>query len=210
MVLALDKETHALEGKNYHAIKTKKTQIIIGGSLRSESNHIAHLKIKDFGLTKKWPTFSITREGKIYQHYDPMFFSEYMGIKEVDKRTVSIVLENMGMLVYDANKEKFVNWINEEVYDAEKLVGEQLWKNYRYWEKYTSLQCESLVGLCNYLLKELNIKLDAIGHNVLETEIDLGSFQGILTRSNFDSDYTDLNPMFNWNKFLKMMNISIE
>lgn len=209
MVLAFDKETYALETKNYHAVKTKKSQIIIGGSLRSESNHIAHLKIKDFGLTKKWPTYTITREGKIYQHYDPVFFSEYMGIREIDKKAVSIVLENMGNLVYDANKEKFINWINEEVNDAEKLVGEQLWKNYRYWEKYTAPQCESLVGLCNYLLKELNIKLDAIGHNVLETEIDLGSFQGILTRSNFDSEYTDLNPMFNWNKFLKMMNISM-
>lgn len=210
MVLALDKETYALDTKNYHPTKTKKTQIILGGSLRSESNHITHLKIKDFGQTKKWPTYTITREGKIYQHYNPTFFSEYMGIKEVDKKSVSIVLENMGMLVYDTNKEKFINWINEEVNDAEKLVGEQLWKNYRYWEKYLPVQYESLAGLCNYLVKELDIKLDAIGHNVLETEIDLNTFQGIVTRSNYDSEFTDLNPMFNWNKFLKMLNISID
>ena len=210
IVLALDKDTYALESKNYHAVKTKKNQIIIGGSLRSDSNHIAHLKVKDFGNSKRWPTYSITRVGKIYQHYDPNYFSEYMGVRELDKKSVSIVLENMGWLTYDTNKENFVNWINEDIENAEKQVGEQPWKNYRYWEKYTPPQCESLVALCNYLMKELDIKLDAIGHNVLETEIDLYSFQGIATRSNFDSEYTDLNPMFNWNKFLKMLNISIE
>lgn len=210
IVLSLDKDTYAVNTKNYYAVKTKKTQIIIGGSLRSDNNHITHLKIKDFGQTKRWPTFSISREGKIYQHYDPAYYSDYMNVREIDKKAVSIVLENMGMLMYDANKEKFVNWINEEVSDAEKQVGEQLWKNCRYWEKYTTAQCEALVKLCNYLMKELDIKVDAIGHNVLETEIDINQFQGIVTRSNYDSEYTDLNPMFNWNKFLKMMNISIE
>lgn len=210
MVLALDKQTYAVDSKNYYSVKTKKTQIILGGSLRSESNHIIHLKKKDFGMSKRWPTFTITREGKIYQHFDPTFYSDFIGNKEVDKKAISIVLENMGWLNYDVNRDKFVNWINEECIDDEKIIGQQLWKNYRYWEKYTSNQYESLVWLCNYLINEHGITLDAIGHNVLETEIDLVNFQGILTKSNFDSEYTDLNPMFNWNKFLKILNISVD
>ncbi len=209
MILALDKETHVLEAKNFHASKTKKTQIILAGSLRKESNHILHLKKKDFGMTKRWPTYTITREGVIYQHYEPIYYSDFMGNKELDKKSVSIVLENMGMLFYDVNKESFVNWINEECTDS-KMIGERLWKNYRYWEKYTTAQYDSLTFLCNHLIKELDIKLDAVGHNVLATEVDMGAFQGITTRSNYDSEYTDLNPQFDWAKFLKMMDISIE
>lgn len=209
MILALDKDTYALDSKNFHTLRHKKTQIILGGSLRKDSNHILHLKHKDFGMTKRWPTFSITREGKIFQHYDPTYYSDYMGVKDIDKKSVSIVLENMGMLFYDVNKESFVNWIDEACTDS-KMIGEKLWKNSRYWERYSNAQYDSLVWLCNFLIKEHDIKLDAIGHNVLETEIDLPNFQGILTRSNYDSDYTDLNPMFEWNKFLKMLNISID
>jgi hypothetical protein len=208
VVLSLDKDTYALEAKNYHETKTKKTQILIGGSLRKESNHILHLKNKDFGLSKRWPTYTITRNGKIHQHFDPSFYSDYMNVKEIDKKSVSIVLENMGWVYYDANKEYFVNWIDEECND--KLIGEQPWKNYRYWEKYTSAQYTSLVSLCEYLTKELDIKMDAIGHNTFETEKDLATFQGIVTKSNYDSDYTDLNPLFDFNKFLKLLNISID
>jgi hypothetical protein len=209
MILSLDKDTYAINAKNYHGTKFKKTQIILGGSLRKESNHILHLKHKDFGLSKRWPTFTITREGKIFQHYDPNFYSDFMNVKDIDKKSISVVLENMGMLYYDANKESFVNWIDEECND-DKLIGDKLWKNSRYWEKYTDAQYDSLVWICNSLIKEYEIKLDAIGHNVLETEIDLTNFQGILTKSNYDSDYTDLNPMFDWSKFLKMLNISID
>ncbi len=206
MILTLDKDTYPIDQQNYHQVKSKKTQIIVGGSLRKGSNHIQHLKTKDMGTTKKWPTYSITREGVIHQHYDPSYYSEYMGVKEIDKKSISIVLENMGMLFYDANKECFMNWINEECND--KLVYEKLWKNCRYWECYTNKQYDSLSLLCGQLCKEHDIILDSLGFNVYQEETD--KFNGIVTRSNFDSDYTDLNPSFDFQKFLKKLNIPIE
>jgi len=206
VVLALDKDTYAVDGRNYHFAKSKKNQIILGGSLRKDSNHIQHLLRKDNGNSKRWPTFSITRNGTIYQHYDPQFYSDYMGVKEIDKRSISVVLENMGMLTFNADKECFVNWANEEC--DEKLVLDRLWKNCRYWEKYSEPQYESLANLCNYLSKEYEVHMDALGFNVFHEESE--KFQGILTRSNYDSDYTDLNPSFDFQKFMKMLNISIE
>jgi len=206
VMMALDKTTYALESKNFHPSKTKKNQIIVGGSLRKGSNHIIHLLHKDNGNSKRWPTYTITREGVIHQHYDPMFYSDYMGVKEIDKRAISVVLENMGMLNYSTDKECFVNWANEEC--AENLVADRLWKNCRYWEKYTEEQYESLSNLCNYLTKEYEVHMDALGFNVFHEESE--KFQGILTRSNYDSDYTDLNPSFDFQKFMKMLNISIE
>ena len=206
VILNLDKETYKLEAKNYHPTKTKKSQILLGGSLRKDSNHILHLQHKDFGQSKKWPTFSITREGHIYQHFDPQSYSDYMGVKEIDKKAVSVVLENMGMLFYDVNKECFVNWINEECND--KLVYEKVWKGNRHWEIYTDAQYESLAFLCNYLSKELDIHLDALGFNVFDDETL--NFHGVVTRSNYDSDYSDLNPSFDFQKLMKMLNISVE
>lgn len=206
VILNLDKDTYKLENKNYHQTKTKKYQILLGASLRKDSNQLIHLQHKDFGHTKKWPTYTITRTGLIYQHYDPQYYSDYMGVKEIDKKSVSIVLENMGMLFYDPNKECFVNWIDEEC--SEKLVFEKLWKNTRYWETYTAAQYDSVVYLCNYLSKEMDIHMDALGFNVYHDTTD--KFYGIVTRSNYDSDYCDLNPSFDFQKLMKMLNISVD
>lgn len=203
VVLSLDKVKYAIDAKNHYQTKHKKSQIILGGSLRKDSNHIIHLQHKDFGYTKKWPTYSITRDGTIYQHYDPAYYSDYMGIKDIDKKSISIVLENMGMLFYDASKEHFVNWINEICSD--ELVYEKLWKNCRYWEKYSERQYESVAILCEYLFKEYDIQKDALGFNVHDPESI--AYRGLLTRSNYDSDYSDLNPSFDFQKLLRLLNI---
>jgi N-acetyl-anhydromuramyl-L-alanine amidase AmpD len=202
----IDKVTFGLDIKNYHNTKTEKKQIILGGSLRKDSNHIIHLQNKDFGQSKRWPTYSITREGKIHQHYDPTFYSDYMGNKDIDKKSVSIVLENMGMLYYDTDKEHFINWINEEC--NEKLVGEKLWKNGRYWEDFSLEQYLSLSKLIKEIVYEFNIKLDLIGHNVLDTETDFNTFSGVFCRSNYNTEYLDLNPLFDFQRFQKLINVS--
>jgi len=207
MLMTLDKKTYAIDPKCYMGTKTNKTQIILGGSLRKDSNYIKHLKIKDNGFTKRWCTYTVSRDGKIYEHYDPQnLYTDYMNVKEIDKKSISIVLENMGMLYFDNTREAFVNWI-DEICD-EKMVYERQWKNYRYWEKYTDQQYDALANLCTNLCKEHKIRLDCVGHNVFDP--DAIDFEGIVTRSNIDSDYTDLNPSFDYQKFLKMLNISME
>lgn len=207
ILMTLDKKTYAIDPKCYMGTKVNKTQIILGGSLRKDSNYIKHLKIKDNGQTKRWCTFTITRDGKVYEHYDPQnLYTDYMGVKEIDKKSISIILENMGMLYFDNAREAFVNWIDEMC--DEKLVYERQWKNYRYWEKYSDQQYDALANLCSTLCKEHKINLDCVGHNVFDP--DAVDFKGIVTRSNIDSDYTDLNPSFDYQKFLKMLNISME
>jgi hypothetical protein len=203
VILNLDKETYKLEAKNYHPTKTKKSQILLGGSLRKDSNHILHLQHKDFGQSKKWPTFSITREGHIYQHFDPQFYSDYFGVKEIDKKAITIVLENMGMLSYDANKECFVNWIDEECDD--KFIYEKLWKNSRYWEIFYTEQYLSLAWLINQLIDEFNIKRDTLGYNVFDE--NTLEFEGIVTRSNYDSNFCDVNPSFDFKKIIELIKI---
>lgn len=205
MNLKIDKTTHKISCDNYYRSKPKKKQIILAGSLRGGSNHIKRLSKKSFGKTKKWCTFTISRDGKIYQHYNPIYYTDFMGIKEVDKHSISIVLENMGSLFYDDETEQWYNWIIETC--EEELVFEKHWKGSRYWEEYSEEQFESTVKLCKYLCEEYNITLDSLGYNVYKRET--ASFEGIVTRSNFDHDYDDLNPHFDFKKFIEETGIDV-
>lgn len=199
----IDANTYAVESYNYYHTKHKKNQIIIAGSLRKENYHIKRLQKRDYGKTKKWNTFTIDRNGNIYQHFDPKCYSDYMGIKDVDKNSISIVLENMGMVFYDFETGKFLNWIHEICDDD--LVYEKNWKSCRYWEKYSEEQFISLVELCKYLCSKYNINLDTLGYNVHHE--DTPKFKGIVCRSNFDHSYDDLNPSFDFKRFLDTLDI---
>lgn len=205
-MISIDKEKYAVNRENYYKTKHKKKQIILGGSLRSGSNRIKRLQNKRYGKSKEWCTFSINRNGKIFQHYDPVYYTDYMGVKDIDKHSISIVLENMGSVFYDYQTEKYLNWIFEEC--NEELVYEKNWKGFRYWEAYTEAQFDSTVALCRYLCDKYKIPVDSLGFNV--HHMDAKNFQGIVTRSNFSVDYNDLNPSFNFAYFLSELGIVYE
>lgn len=199
----IDKKTYKIDSNNYNATKSKKSQIVLGGSGRSGSNHLLRLKKKDFGLTKTWPTFTIRRDGKVFQHFDPNYYSEFMGSKETDKKVISVVLENMGMLSYDYDKNMYVNWANEEC--NENLVHEKLWKGNRYWEAYSEAQLLACVNLCVYLCRNYGIRQDCVGNHVSYEGASI--FNGILTRGNYYQDAYDLSAVFDFKRFLKELSI---
>jgi hypothetical protein len=199
----IDRKTHKVDSRNYHPTKTKKSQILLAGSQRKNSNNLLRLKRKDFGLSKRWPMFTIRRDGKIFQHFDPHYYSDFMDNKEIDKKIISVVLENMGMVYYDYEKNEYINWINESC--GEDVVFEKVWKNQRYWESYTEEQFRACVNLCIHLCRTYGIKQDCLGHYVFQEETI--NFKGIITRSNYNSDFSDLNPSFDFKRFLKELNI---
>jgi hypothetical protein len=204
-MIQIDKETYKTE-KGFYKSKHDKTQIILGGSLRMKNYHIKRMEYKYGGIAKEWCTYSIDREGNIFQHYDPKYYSDFMGDKEIDKKSISIVLENMGMLFYDFESNQYLNW-SHDICDPD-LVYERKWNGHTYWEKYSSEQHDSTVELCKYLVDEFHIEQDSLGFNVYYEGTK--NFEGIVTRSNYSHDYTDLNPSFNFKKFLKDLNIDYE
>lgn len=204
--IQIDKKTYKIGENNYYGAKHKKTQIILGDSNRQHNYHIFRLKKKDFGLSKKWPTFSIRRNGSVFQHYDPQFYSDYLGNKDVDKKSISIVLENMGALYFNNENNTYTNWINEICEDS--LVFEKLWKNHRYWENYLPQQYLSLTLLINKLMCDFEIKRNCMGYSVFDEKTI--SFEGVVCRSNYNSDYYDLNPSFSFTELLKRLNIKYD
>ena len=132
-MMHIDSEKYGVAENNRYKTQIAKTQIILATSLRKDSNHIIRLQHKDYHKTKRWNTFTISRTGEIFQHFDPSFHSDFLNIKDVDKKSISIVLENMGYL-FAAPNDKYINWINEEC-SLENIVEKQ-WLGYNYWEKF--------------------------------------------------------------------------
>lgn len=201
-MMRIDKTTYKIGDDNYHKIKTVKKQIIIGTSLRKNSYHITRLQHKEFGRTKKWNTYTITREGKVYQHYDNKYYSDFIGIKESDKKSVSIIIENMGCL-FKSSSNEYLNWLNEVCLDENVL--EKKWLNYKYWEKFTDEQINSLVNLTKQLCNDLNIPLKCVEFQNYHKQIN--KFQGIVFRGNYAEESNDINPLFNIKEFNESINL---
>lgn len=187
--MKIDKLTYKIKSDNRYKTKSPKTQIVIATSLRKDNRHITRLQHKDFGKTKKWNTYTINRDGKVFQHYDDAYHSDFLGVKEGDKRSISIVLENMGALFQVGNKH--INWLNE-VCD-EKNVVEKEWFGYNFWERFPDEQIDSLIELCGELCEKYGIPKKFIDFSHYHK--DIYKFKGIVFRGNYIEDSSDMIPL---------------
>jgi len=110
------------------------------------------------------------------------------------------MLENLGWLEKKPLSDHYINW-NGSIY--KEKVYEKKWRDYFFWQPYTLNQIESTAELCKLLINDLNINKQCIGHN---TKIDgIQKYEGIVSRSNFLTSHTDLNPSFNFESFEKLI-----
>lgn len=196
----VDNVTYEVKEVNRYKTQTVKTQIVLATSLRKDSYHITRLLHKDYGKTKKWNTYTVGRDGTIYQHYDDKFHSDFLGIKEADKQSISIVMENMGCL-FQTPTGKHINWLNEVC--EEDHVIEKDWFGYNYWEEFPEAQLEGVVQLCKELCEQHNIQKKCIEFHHYHK--DTIKFKGIVFRSNYIEDSSDINPLFDIVKFNEML-----
>ena len=176
----------------------KKHQIILSHTSRNIENYLQSLKFRYNGKNPKVPNYVITKEGKILNLLSNTEHSKFLSETNVNRNSVVIVLENLGWLQKEPLKDYYVNWIGD-IYKGN--VFEKKWRDYFFWEPYTEKQIDSTVMLCKMLFNELGIKNNVIGHNTRINGID--KFEGVVTKSNFDSNFTDVSPAFNFEKFLK-------
>lgn len=199
-MMHIDKETYRIKEVNHYKNQTAKTQIVLATSLRKSNFHITRLLHKDFGNTKKWNTYTISRDGKVYQHYDDKFHSDFIGIKDGDKGSISIVLENMGSL-FQTDNHKYINWLNE--YCEEENVVEKEYLGYVFWERIPDKQIESLISLCLELCEKYNIPKTLIEFQHYHK--DIPKFRGVVFKSNYFEDSGDINPLFEIDKLNLML-----
>lgn len=191
--MSINTETYKLTENNYHKEVYDKTQIIIGHTYQKGMLHYANWIYRLNGKNKKTATFTITKEGVTYQHYDPIYYSSFVNNQQ-DKASISIVLENLGWFRKDNMVDKYIDWLGNGYKKTNEEVISKRWRNYNYWDIYTEEQNKALTKLVSELCQKYNINKDFVGHNVFDENIDL--FKGITFRSNYYQESTDVSPAF--------------
>ena len=178
----------------------KKKQIILCHTSREVEEYLTSLKFRYNGKFDRIPNYVITRDGRILQLLSDISYTNYFNNENINRNSIIICLENLGWLEKKPLTNYYINWkgsiYNEQVY-------EKKWRDYFFWEPYTTSQIESTADLCNQLNKTLRINNRCIGHNTKVSGVE--NFEGIVTKSNFDSDFTDLSPSFNFETFRKLL-----
>jgi len=179
-------------------INEKKKQIVLLHTSRKIIDYLNAIKNRHNGKYDKIPNFVIDKEGKILELLNPDFTSNIFNSKTIDNKIITISFENLGWLEKEPLKNHYINWIGN-IYNGK--VFEKHWRDYIFWDSYTKEQIDSAIFLCKKLIKDYKIENKFVGHN---TKINgIGSFSGIVSRSNYFTEKTDLNPSFDFEHFLK-------
>ena len=176
----------------------KKHQIILTHTSRNINDYLQSLKFRFNGSFKRIPNYIISREGKIIQLLGNTEHSEYFKDPNINRNSIIISLENLGWLQKEPLTDHYINWIGD-IYKGN--VFEKKWRDYFFWQPYTEKQVLGTNSLCDKLLKEMKIKPQIVEHNTKIVGVE--KFVGVVSKSNFDTNYTDLSPAFNFNELLK-------
>ena len=176
----------------------KKHQIILTHTSRNINDYLQSLKFRFNGDFKRIPNYIITREGKIIQLLGNTEHSEYFKDPNVNRNSITISLENLGWLQKEPLTDHYINWIGD-IYKGD--VFEKKWRDYFFWQPYTETQVNNLGLLCKELFENVKIKPQIVEHNTKISGIE--KYCGIVTKSNFSVDYTDVSPAFKFNELLK-------
>ena len=178
----------------------KKTKIILCHTSREVEEYLTSLEFRYNGKYDKIPHYIITREGKVLQLLPDNGYSNYFSDENLNKTSVLVCLENLGWLEKKPLTNHYINW-KGSIYNQQ--VYEKKWRDYFFWQPYTTSQLKSTADLCNQLIQTLRIENRCIGHN---TKVDgIANYEGIVSKSNFNSNFTDLNPSFNFEAFRKLL-----
>jgi hypothetical protein len=186
------------EGSYMKEIHPKKL-IVIGNTMTSGMSHYDAWTNKISGKYKKTAAYTVTLNGKIYEHYDPKYYSRYVGCGLFDRKIIPIALENEGWLIKDFKTNVYINWAGE-VYERDEELVEKSWRGRLRWAPYSKKQLDSLAFLCEDLIKRFDIPRFVSPNNVIVNQFTKKS--GIYYRSNESKTSLDVSPAFDI-KYLK-------
>lgn len=190
----INKDKYKLKESSYYKEEYPKKQIIIGNTKTKGMKHFEVWSNKISGKYKKTAAYTVLLNGKIYEHFDPKYYSEYLGSGDFDKEVIPIALENEGWLVKDFSNNLYNNWAGE-VYERDAELYQKSWRGKIRWAPYTQIQTDSLIKLCNKLTEEFNIPKFVSPNNVQIK--DFTEKKGIYYRSNNLKKTLDVSPAFN-------------
>jgi N-acetyl-anhydromuramyl-L-alanine amidase AmpD len=178
----------------------RKKQIVLCHSSRVAQDYLSSLTYRYNGKNPYLPHYLIKRDGEVINLIPPDTYSKFLEFHTNTKGVIVICLENLGWLKKNPLSGSYVNWIGN-IYN--QGIFEKKWRNHFFWQPYTESQMSSLSELINELCDTFDIPKTCIGHNVKVNGIE--RFEGIVSKSNYDSEYTDLSPAFDFEEFKKLI-----
>ena len=197
--MSIDNTTYKLNEKHYIAEGTDKNRIVLGLTYCTGMKHYNSWLNRYNGKYAKTAMFTIGLNGKIYEHFSPNYYSNYMMDNKLNENTITILLENEGWLVKDLiNENQYINYIGY-IYNREDTIVEKSWRNQKFWAPFSDKQIKSTIELTTKLCNNFKIPIKAVSHN---TNFDGAyDFNGVLYKSNFKKYYTDISPAWDCEQF---------
>jgi N-acetyl-anhydromuramyl-L-alanine amidase AmpD len=176
----------------------KKKQIILCHTSREIGEYLTSLNFRYNSRYDKIPNYIITKKSEVLQLLPETSHTNFFDEDNINRNAIIICLENLGWLEKKPLTNYYINW-KGSIYNQQ--VYEKKWRDFFFWDPYLTSQIETTADLCSHLIETLNIRKQCVGHN---TKVDgVVNYEGIVTRSNFDTRFTDLNPSFNFENFTK-------
>ena len=171
----------------------KLQQILLCNTNRDISDYIKSINIRSNVPTSRKPNYIIDKKGKITLLNKDDVTQTYLKGYHTDSSVIVICLENRGWLKRRSNDGKFVDWLGD-IYNSK--VHEKKWRGKLFWDEYSDKHMKATIKLIKEVCHKNKIPNNFIGHNVLVEGIE--NFKGIVSRSNYNEYWTDVNPSFNF------------
>lgn len=170
----------------------KINQILLCHTNRDIKNYLKGLGLRNNGKYKQIPNYVIDKKGKVHQLNRQDVSNHYLcGYRK--EGVIIVCLENRGWLRRRSSDGKYVDWLGD-IYKSD--VFSKKWRNKLYWDKYTDKQIKKTKKVIKEICDKNNIPHEFIGHNVLVEGVE--NFKGVVSRSNYNEYWTDINPSFNF------------
>lgn len=143
-------------------------------------------------------------DGKIIQAFSSKYWAYHLGVKSsvfnsyglppkvLDKTSIGIEICNWGQLTESGGR--FFNYVNREVPPSEVCELSTPFKNFRYFERYTPAQLNSVRELLLYFGKTYNIPLQYNSDIWQVTNRALTIQPGVFTHNSVRADKIDVFP----------------
>jgi N-acetyl-anhydromuramyl-L-alanine amidase AmpD len=182
---------------NFVGTNQNKTQIILTHTSRDVEEYLTSLKYRMNGKFPRIPHYVVAKDGSVIQTLSEEQYSDFFYYSQINEQSIIVSLENLGWLEKVPLKDQYTNWIGN-IYKG--VPYEKKWRDYFLWEPYTEAQMLSTAELCIKIVNKHNIEKKSVGHNTLINGIE--NHGGIVSRSNYNNDFTDVSPAFNFDRFV--------
>jgi N-acetyl-anhydromuramyl-L-alanine amidase AmpD len=141
----------------------------------------------------------INADGSCSQLFNSKFWGHHIGCTNTNNRrlnqeSIAIEIDCWGGLTWDEKDKKFISYTGAMVPESEVVEYEKSFRGFRFFQKYTPEQIESVRLLCLYWGEKYKIPLDYKADMWDISERALNATPGIWSHTSYRKDKSDIHP----------------